>query len=98
VWSDLDDEIIGGDLTAALAYATSAGGAVVTPVSRLGLRDRRVGSVSFTRSLGFGRRLERFRANPRVALAFHAREHGFATGRRFVLVSWPAGASSRRAR
>jgi hypothetical protein len=90
VWSDLDDEIIGGDLTAALAYATSAGGAVLTPVSPIGLRDRSEGTVSFTTSLGFGRKLERIRVNPRVALAFHAREHGFATGRRFALVQGTA--------
>jgi hypothetical protein len=90
VWSDLDDEIIGGDLTAALAYATTAGGAVLTPVSPIGLRDRSTGTVSFTTSLGFGRKLERIRVNPRVALAFHAREHGFATGPRFVLVQGAA--------
>ena len=40
MWSDVDDEIIGGDLTAALAYLTPAGGAVVTPVAPVGLRDR----------------------------------------------------------
>jgi hypothetical protein len=90
VWSDLDDEIIGGDLTAALAYATPAGGSVLTPVSPLGLRDRSAGTVSFTTSLGFGRKLERIRVNPRVALAFHAREHGFATSTRFVLVQGTA--------
>jgi hypothetical protein len=90
VWSDLDDEIIGGDLTAALAYATPAGGAVLTPVSPIGLRDRSAGTVSFTTSLGFGRKLERISLNPRVALAFHAREHGFATGQRFALVQGTA--------
>jgi pyridoxamine 5'-phosphate oxidase-like protein len=90
VWSDLDDEIIGGDLTAALAYLTPAGGVVVTPVAPLGLRDRDSGTVSFTTSLGFGRKLDRITANPRVALAFHAREHGFARNRRFVLVQGTA--------
>lgn len=38
MWSDADDEVIGGDLTAALAYATPAGGAVVTAVAPIGLR------------------------------------------------------------
>jgi Pyridoxamine 5'-phosphate oxidase len=90
VWSDLDDEIFGGDLTAALAYATPAGGAVVTPISPMGLRDRPSATVGFTTSLGFGRKLERIRSNPRVALAYHAREHGFATGTRFVLVQGTA--------
>jgi hypothetical protein len=86
LWSDVDDEIIGGDLTAALAYVTPAGGAVLTPVAPIGLRDREAGTVAFTTSLGFGRKLDRIKANPRVALAYHAREHGFATVSRFVLV------------
>jgi hypothetical protein len=90
VWSEADDQIIGGDLTAALAYATPAGGAVVTPVAPIGLRDREAGTVTFTTSLGFGRKLERIRSNPRVALAYHAREHGFASGERFVLVQGEA--------
>ena len=90
MWSDADDAIIGGDLTAALAYLTPAGGAVVTAVAPIGLRDREARTVGFTTSLGFGRKLDRIRANPRVALAYHAREHGFATGSRFVLVQGEA--------
>jgi pyridoxamine 5'-phosphate oxidase-like protein len=89
-WSDVDDQIIGGDLTAALAYVTPAGGAVVTPVAPIGLRDRDAGTVTFTTSLGFGRKLERIDSNPRVALTYHAREHGFATAPRFVLVQGTA--------
>ena len=46
----------------------------------IGLRDREAGSVGFTTSLGFGKKLERIAEDPRVALAFHAREHGSATG------------------
>lgn len=90
MWSDVDDEIIGGDLTAALAYVTPAGGAVVTPVAPIGLRDREAHTVGFTTSLGFGRKLDRIKQNPRVALAYHAREHGFATEPRFVLVQGTA--------
>jgi Pyridoxamine 5'-phosphate oxidase len=90
VWSDADDLVIGGDLTAALGYVTPAGGAVVTPVAPVGLRDRDAGTVTFTTSLGFGKKLERIRSNPRVALAYHAREHGFATGERVVLVQGEA--------
>ncbi len=86
MWSDLDDEVIGGDLTAALAYATPAGGAVATPVAPIGLRDREAQTVGFTTSLGFGRKLDRIKENPRVAMAYHAREHGFADAPRFVLV------------
>ncbi len=95
MWSDLDDAIIGGDLTAALAYATPAGGAVPTPVAPIGLRDREAGTVSFTTSLGFGRKLDRIKENPRVALAYHAREHGFARDPRYVLVQGMASYDSR---
>lgn len=90
MWSELDDGIIGGDLTAVLAYVTPAGGAVVTAVAPIGLRDREAGTVAFTTSLGFGRKLDRIDENPRVALAYHAREHGFATAPRFVLVQGTA--------
>jgi hypothetical protein len=86
MWSDTEDQIIGGDLTAALAYLTPAQGAVVTPVAPLGLRDREAGTVTFTTSLGFGRKLDRIKENPNVALAYHAREHGFAESPAFVLV------------
>jgi hypothetical protein len=86
MWSDAEDQIIGGDLTAALTYVTPAGGAVLAPVAPIGLRDREAGTVGFTTSLGFGRKLDRIKANPKVALAYHARDHGFATEPRFVLV------------
>jgi hypothetical protein len=90
VWSDVEEEIIGGDLTAALAYPTPAGGVVLTPVAPVGLRDREAGTVCFTTSLGFGRKLDRIDENPRVALAYHAREHGFANDPCFVLVQGTA--------
>jgi hypothetical protein len=73
-------------MTAALAYLTPAAGAVVTAVAPVGLRDREHGTVTFTTSLGLGKKLERIRRNPRVALAYHARDHGFATGDLYVLV------------
>src|SRR4051812_45533059 len=89
-WPDAVDEVIGGDLTAALAYVTPAGGAVVTAVAPIGLRDRDAGTVSFTTSLGFGRKLERIERDPRVALAYHAREHGLSQSPRYVLVQGSA--------
>jgi hypothetical protein len=89
-WPDRIDEIIVGDLTAALAYVTPAGGAVVTAVAPIGLRDREAGTVTFTTSLGFGRKLERIKRNPCVTLAYHAREHGFATGPELVVVQGDA--------
>src|SRR4051794_28503146 len=89
-WSDAIDEVIGGDLTAALAYVTPAGGAVATAVAPIGLRDRDDGTVSFTTSLGFGRKLQRIERDPRVALAYHAREHGHSDSSRYVLVQGTA--------
>lgn len=85
-WSAAADEVIGGDLTAAVAYVTPAGGAVVTAVAPIGLRDREAGTVTFTTSLGFGRKLDRLRREPRVALAYHARDHGFSARPEYVLV------------
>lgn len=90
MWSEVDDEIIGGDLTAALAYVTPAAGVVLTAVAPIGLRDRENRTVGFTTSLGFGRKLDRIKQNPRVALAYHAREHGFAQAPRFVAVQGTA--------
>jgi hypothetical protein len=85
-WPDHVDEILGGDLTAALGYVTPAGGAVVMAVAPIGLRDRERGTVSFTTSLGFAKKLDRIRREPRVALAYHAREHGYCTRPEYVLV------------
>jgi hypothetical protein len=91
-WSDDVDDVLGGDLTAALAYVTPAGGAVVTAVSPLGLRDRAAGTVTFTTSLGFGKKLKRLEREPRMALAYHAREHGFSDSAKLVLVQGLASA------
>jgi hypothetical protein len=85
-WDDETDAILAGDLTAALGYRTPAGGVVVLAVAPIGLRDREAGTVGFTTSLGFSRKLERIARDPRVALAFHAREHGTAESQRYVLV------------
>jgi hypothetical protein len=85
-WPDDVDAVLAGDMTAALAYLTPAGGAVVTAVAPVGMRDREQGTVTFTTSLGFGMKLQRIERDPCVALAYHAREHGFASGDAFVLV------------
>ena len=85
-WPDDVDRILGGDLTAGLAYVTPARGTVVAAVAPVGLRDRDAGTFTFTTSLGLGRKLERLEHHPHVALAYHAREHGLADGNLFVLV------------
>jgi len=68
-WSDEADEVISGDLTAAAAYITPAGGAVVIAVAPCGLGRRDRGVIGFTTSLGFSRKLERIIRDPHVALA-----------------------------
>jgi hypothetical protein len=85
-WDDEIDAILAGDLTVGLGYRTPAGGTVVLAVAPIGLRDRAQGRVGFTTSLGFSKKLERIQHDPRVALAFHAREHGFASSPAYVLV------------
>ena len=85
-WSDTVDDVLRGDVTAALAYVTPAGGAVATAVAPCGSADRDAGTVGFTTSLGFGKKLERIVHDPHVALAYHSREHGAATAAAFVLV------------
>jgi hypothetical protein len=89
-WPAGADEVIKGDLTAAAAYLTSAGGAVVTGVAPIGIGDRDRGVLGYTTSLGFGKKLERIIADPHVALAFHAREHGFSASPAFVLAQGTA--------
>jgi hypothetical protein len=86
-WDDDIDAILAGDLTGGLGYRTPAGGVVVQAVAPIGLRDRAAGTIGFTTSLGFSKKLERIARDPRVAMAFHAREHGFAPERpEYVLV------------
>ncbi|MEY2514879.1 MAG: hypothetical protein QOJ89_2237 [bacterium] len=89
-WDDDLDAIFAGDLTVALGYRTPAGGVVVQAVAPIGLRDREQGTLGFTTSLGFSKKLERIAADPRVAMAFHAREHGRATATRYVLAQGTA--------
>lgn len=93
VWADDVDDILAGDLVVALAYGTPAGGTVLTPVCPLGLRDRDTGRVGFTTSVGFGRKLERIAADPKVALAFHTRAHGLSRQPGYVLVQGTATAA-----
>ncbi|MEA2378243.1 MAG: hypothetical protein QOK00_3542 [Thermoleophilaceae bacterium] len=85
-WPDHVDQILGADMTAALGYVTPAGGAVVMAVAPVGLRDRERGTVGFTTSLGFSKKLDRIQREPRVALAYHAREHGESNRSEYVLV------------
>lgn len=90
VWSSEADDVIRGDLTAAVAYSTPAGGAVVTAVSTLGMGDRESGSLAFTTSLGLSKKLERMLRDRRVAIAYHARDHGYSRSPCFELAQGDA--------
>lgn len=94
-WSAEIDEIIAGDLAAALTYTTPARGVVITPMAPLGVRDPEAGTITLTTSLGLWRKLERIRANPAVAVAFHARDHGDSNRSDFVLAQGTASFSTR---
>lgn len=85
-WPDEVDEILTGDLVVAVGSPTPMGGVVLTSVTPLGLRDRDAGTVTFTTSLGFGRKLERIAADPRMAVAYHTRQHGHSDRPGLVLV------------
>jgi hypothetical protein len=84
-WPKEVQAVMMGDLTAAAGYVTTAGGAVVSSVAPCGLVRPEEGVVGFTTSLAFGRKLARILRDPRVAVAYHAREHGFCSDSRFVL-------------
>jgi Pyridoxamine 5'-phosphate oxidase len=94
-WPDTIDEVLGSDLAVALAYVTPASGVVVAPVTNLGLRDREAGTLTVTSSLGLWKKLDRIRRDPRVAVAFHTREHGFSDRPEYVLVQGTASFSPR---
>lgn len=96
MWTDDVREILGGDLAVALAYRTPAGGVVVMPVTTLGAFDAARGTVSTSSSLGNFTKLLRIEADPRVALAYHTRDHGSADAPRFVLVQGDAAFPDRQ--
>jgi hypothetical protein len=89
-WDDELEALFAADLTVALGYRTPAGGVVVQAVAPIGLHDRDRGTLGFTTSLGFSKKLERLALDPRVAMAFHAREHGRSSSTRYVLAQGTA--------
>lgn len=85
-WPDDVDELFAGDLVVAVGSPTPKAGVVLYSVTPIGLRDRAAGTVSFTTSLGFGRKLERIAADPRVAVCYHTRQYGHSARPGVVLV------------
>jgi hypothetical protein len=85
-WPAAVSDVLGGDLTVALAYRTPAAGVVALPVTTLGSYDESAGTVTTSTSFGNGRKLTRIERDDRVALLYHAREHGTATSAHLVLL------------
>jgi hypothetical protein len=85
-WDDEIDDVLGGDLVVALGYPTPARGAVLTPMTPLGPRDRAAGTVTLTTPVALSAKQAALRRDPRVAVAYHAREHGGSRSPLFVLV------------
>jgi hypothetical protein len=91
MWPDDVDEILDSDQVVALAYCTPADGVVLTPLTNFSLRDRQAGTLTAVNSsVGVYRKLERIRAKPRIALAYHTRTHGFSDRPEYVLVQGTA--------
>jgi hypothetical protein len=90
-WPQTADEILGSDQVVVLASVTPAKGVVLTPLTNFGLRDREAGTLTAVNSsVGEWKKLERIRRNPKVALAYHTREHGFSGRPEYVLVQGSA--------
>jgi hypothetical protein len=86
-WPDHVDQILRGDHVVALAYATPASGVVLVPLTNTGLWDRERGAGEpVTSSIGAWRKFRRIERSPRVAFAYHTREHGLSDRPDYVLV------------
>ena len=90
MWSDRIDDILAGDLAVALAYVTPRAGVVLTPVAPMGMRDRARGTVAFSTSLAFWRKLTRIERDPSVALCYHTRDHGLSQRSGYLVVQGAA--------
>ena len=78
-----------------LCYVTAAKGVVLVPVTNFGLRDRRAGTLTAVNSsVGVSRKLQRIRANPQIALAYHTRRYGWTDRPEYVLVQGRASLSA----
>jgi hypothetical protein len=97
-WSDHVQDVMTGDLVAIFAYTTPAGGVVALPVAPIGAVDRDAGTITLTTSLAHYRKLRYLLQNPKVAVAYHTREHGFSTGDEFILAHGKATAQLKPSR
>ena len=88
-WPASVDEVLTGDQVVGFAYVTPAKGVVLQPLTNMGDPSEPVSS-----SVGMFRKLQRIQANPRVAVAYHTRTHGFSDRREYVLVQGRASLTS----
>jgi hypothetical protein len=93
-WPDGVEEILGGDLTVAIGMPTRLKGVSLSTVTTLGMFDADARTVRFTTSLGFGRKLERIADDPRIAVAYHTRQHGRSSRPGYVLVQGRASVTA----
>src|SRR2546421_11020319 len=94
-WPDAVDQVLEGDQCIMLAYVTPAKGVVLLPVTNFGIRDREAGTLTpVNSSVGVSRKLERIRANPQIALAYHTRRHAWTDRPEYVLVQGRASLSA----
>jgi hypothetical protein len=85
-WPDNVDEVLAGDQAIVLATVTPARGVVLLPVTNFGVRNREAGTIdAVNSSVGVSRKLERMRANPRIAIVYHTRRHAFTQRPEYVL-------------
>lgn len=89
-WPDAVKDVVGGDLVTACATATRFGGTNLFPVCTLGEHDLDAGTVSMTSPLALCHKLDHLRVNPRMAMGFFSRAHGFATSSSYVLLQGDA--------
>lgn len=86
--SELED-VLAGDLGVILAQVTPLNGVVLAPVNNFGW-DSATSTLTFTSDLAAFKKLQRLEQNPRVAVVFHAREHGTGSGDHYVLLQGDA--------
>jgi hypothetical protein len=68
---------------------------VLTPLTNFGIRNRAAGTITpLNSSIGMWRKLARLQQNPRIAVAYHTRTHGFSDRPEYVLVQGRASLSN----
>jgi hypothetical protein len=85
-WPSDIDPVVRGDQILVFAHKTPAVGVVLTPMTNFGTHGRDEGRVTVNSSVGMWRKLERLMQEPKVAIAFHARDHSACTRADYVMV------------